>query len=173
MVLNIFKIYFQSPRRGKIYLSLQTFQNSQIHLRALRNCILFLSCKNYKFMTQVSKNYKHTFQPFKFTIIRLPFKNFRSNIQNFRNFKTSQKPNLFLQKYSKFIPINARKFQAYQSTLIDPRNPNLTSILSKTSPIVLNRRLKFRTKMPFVKNSSKNRFATSYHVLHTLPIKTP
>ena len=63
-------------------------------------------------------------------------------------------------------------FKTYQSTLIDPRNPNITSILSKTSPIVRNRRLKFRTKIPFGQNSSKNRFASSYHVLHTLPIKT-
>ena len=55
-------------------------QNSQIHLRALRNCILFLSCKNYKFMTQVSKNYKYTSLPFKITNICPASKNFSSNL---------------------------------------------------------------------------------------------
>ena len=94
------------------------------------------------------------------------------NIQSNAKFQISP----FVPKLHQMVPNPepsiTQAFQAYQSTLINPRNPNLHSISSKTSPIVLDRRLKFRTKMPFVKNSTKNRFASSYHVLHTLPIKT-
>ena len=124
-------------------------------------------------MTQVSKNYKFTSQLSKLQIYGRLSKIPDLISQSYRNFKSTLKPTYYLQNYQKSVPLDARKFQTYQSTLIDPRNPNLPSISSKTSPIALDCRLKFWTKMPFVKNSSKNRFATSYHVLHTLPIKTP
>ena len=94
------------------------------------------------------------------------------NIQSNAKFQISP----FVLKLHQMVPNPepsiTQPFQAYQSTLINPKNPNLHSISSKTSPIVLDRRLKFRTKMPFGQNSSKNQFASSYHVLHTLPIKT-
>ena len=111
-------------------------------------------------MTRVSKNYKFISQLFKITNICQPFKNFRSSFQSFKILKTISKPTYYLQNYRKSVPINARKFRTYQSILIDPRNPNLHSISSKTSPIVRNRRKKIWTKIPFGQNSSKNRFAS-------------
>ena len=57
MVPNIFKIYFQSPRRGKIYLSLQTFQNFKINSLSNLNLINTLNFSKIKSKSQFPQNY--------------------------------------------------------------------------------------------------------------------
>ena len=83
---------------------------------------------------------------------------------------------LAIQNYAKWslIPNHTlpNDFNHAISLKITQGNPNLPLVRPKTKSNVLIRRKTIRTKIPFGQNSSKNRFASSYHVPHTLPIKT-
>ena len=52
-------------------------------------------------------------------------------------------------------PSITQQFQPYHSTLNNPRSLNLSLVHPKTKPNSLNRHFKIRTKIPFVKNSTK------------------